>query len=55
MTKHVRFYENRSARKARTERAAQRTPFPPKGSPPPGNPTVEALREELEKGLRRSR
>lgn len=55
MTKIVKPWDNRASRKARTERAAQRTPLPPKGSGPIGNPTVEALRDELEKGLRRSR
>lgn len=52
MTKHVKSWENRASRKARTERAAQRTPFPEKA---PGNPSVEAMRDELEKQLSRKR
>jgi len=49
MTKHVKYWENRAGRKARTERAAQRTPLPPRGAGPTGNPTVEALEDELSK------
>lgn len=52
--KTVKFYENRAVRKSRTERAAQRTPLPPKGSTGIGSPSADALRDELEKNLRRS-
>jgi hypothetical protein len=47
MTKHVRYYENRAARKARTERAAQRTPLPPRGAGPSPSPSVEIINDEL--------
>ena len=52
--KTVKFYEGRATRKARTERAAQRTPLPPKSGTGIGNPSAEVLRDELEKRLRRS-
>lgn len=53
MTKTVKYWENRASRAARTARAAQRTPLPPKGSTGIGNPSAEALRDELEKQLAR--
>lgn len=53
MTKIVKHWEGRASRDARTARAAQRTPLPPKGSTGIGNPSAEALRDELEKQLAR--
>lgn len=41
-------YDNRAARKARAERAAQRTPLPPEGSRGIGNPAAEAIKKYLE-------
>ena len=49
VTTNVNKWGSRAAAKARRDKAAQRTPLPPRDSTGVGNPAADIIREEWEK------